>query len=116
MKIEFNGETQAQASVRPAQDRIKQARPPRVPMLRILTTILIFGAIGYAAYRFYYMQSIHTYGVVASQTGTILAPQSGVVGDLTVTRGLSLNTGDPLMTIYPLLTSDEADAPPKERS
>ncbi|MFP6596147.1 MAG: HlyD family efflux transporter periplasmic adaptor subunit [Candidatus Hydrogenedentota bacterium] len=110
MKIEFSGETQTQQSVRPAQDQIRQARPPRVPMLRILIALLISGAIGYGAFRFYYMQSVHTYGVVSSQTESILAPQAGVVGDMTISRGRSVTEGDSLLTILPILTNDETDA------
>ena len=110
MKIEFSGESQTQQSVRPAQDQIRQARPPRIPMLRILITLIIFGSIGYGAYRFYYMQSIHTYGVVSSQIESILAPRSGVVSNITIARGLSVTEGDSLFIIDPILTNDETDA------
>ena len=110
MKIEFSGDTQTQQSVRPAQDRIKQARPPRVPVLRILITLLIFAGIGYAGYRFYYMKSIHTFGVVSSQNQKIIAPQEGVVENLNIARGRPIAAGERMLTIAPLLTTDQAEA------
>ena len=110
MKIEFSGDTQVQQSVRPAQDRINKARPSRVPILRILITLLIFGALGYGVWRFYHMQSVYTYGLVSSQVESIHAPQDGTVKDVNVSRGRSVNVGDAMMTIDPVVTSDTAEA------
>lgn len=110
MKIDFNGEKQSQPAVRPAQDRIKHARPPRVPVFRILVTLVIFGAIAFAGYKFYSMGTVYTYGVVSSQNESIIAPREGHVENLNVARGRFVARDEVMLRITPSMTPDEADA------
>jgi len=110
MRIDYQNSGSTQQPVMPAQTRMRDARTPKRPVLRILVLLLLIAA-GAGAYWWYArLGAVYTYGIVAARMTPYYAPFEGVVSDLELDRGDHVAQGETLFVLTAAQPENVRDA------
>lgn len=116
MKIDFNKPDEAQRPVSQAQTDMRKAKSRKWPIFKMFVFFAIVGGGAYGYWRWTEMETIYTYGLVASEIETFRAPHQGFVGQMTLTRGQAIKKGDVLYAIAPVVSKEEQEAKEEVRT
>ncbi len=99
MNIRFRTPGSTQPAVQPAQAAMRDERPRRLPVIRVLLLLLALAAGGWAVWRWINVLYVNAHALVISEISEMHAPRRSLVGDVKIRRGDSVKKGDLLFIL-----------------